>query len=244
MHSARDPGGSREVLLERVQRDKRDHPDDDHADVASPDWVLGGHCGVSGPQSIWRVLRDRGAQTVEGPIGGSAGTGDARVTENEVCVGVDIAVVERDIPGCFDRASPSCSVSTMRYWPGFSLNENPPALSVVSRRRSPVSTLMTSTIRPSIALVPSGPRSVPLIVPTASEGFGDVSIAGTPCRQAPAPINAIKPASAHATATQRGQYWCVPPCSSSCPRGPGTARKGPLLITWLVQPGQSECCQK
>ena len=47
------------------------------------------------------MLRDRGAQAVVGPIGGRAGTGDARITENEVCVGVDIARVERDSTGLF-----------------------------------------------------------------------------------------------------------------------------------------------
>ena len=71
--------------------------------------------------------------------------------------------------------SPATSATSTRYLPGLTLKVNPPALFVVACWRSPESTLTTSTWRPTIELVPSGPRTVPLMVPSvdceASPGF-------------------------------------------------------------------------
>ena len=64
------------------------------------------------------------------------------------------------------------------------MNVNPPALFVLACARTPVSTFTTVTSRPSIALVPSGPRTVPEIVPSAWAGRGDGSKTGVPWRQA------------------------------------------------------------
>jgi hypothetical protein len=84
------------------------------------------------------------------------------------------------------------------------LKVNPPALLVIARWRSPVTVLITSTVRPSIALVPSGPRTVPLMVPSAVGGLDPRSTIGVPGRHAAALNNTERLASSPHTAA-----WCA-----------------------------------
>src|SRR5688572_30541376 len=90
-------------------------------------------------------------------------------------------------PGCFTSLSPPRNENSTRYFPGLTLNVNPPALLVVTRCRSLVAMLMTSTVRPSMAPALCGPRTVPLIVPSDVTGLGPVSMDGTPRRHPTTP---------------------------------------------------------
>src|SRR6478609_8989493 len=108
-------------------------------------------------------------------------------------------------PGPLITDSPGRSVTSTRYFPGFTLNVKPPVELVVSAWLSPVSTLMTRTERLAIALVPAGPLTIPLIVPFGDAGFGAVSITGTPGRQPPIISSTASPAARHATDSHRGQ---------------------------------------
>jgi hypothetical protein len=137
-------------------------------------------------------------------------------------------------PGPVTRCSPSRSVSSTRYWPGFTLKVKPPAVLVRTRWRSFVAVLTTSIVRPSIELVPRGPRTVPLIVPSVRSGSCPVSTTATPRRHA-ARLSSVAAATPTQNALARCARWQLTaltpilPVDSASQGPPHTGLNDPLF---------------
>ena len=130
---------------------------------------------MSGDSRSQSVVRSRGVV---------AGTGDAGGADDEVGVGVHVAAVDVDHAGLSDERFAVSSVNSTRYLPGFTLNVKPPALLVARAlplARLDVDDLDRSAVDRARAFGPAdraADRAVGL------DGFGGVSMTGTPLRQA------------------------------------------------------------